>query len=162
MKRGGIALLQDIWQSRPQNVVGVILCWTHFMVSVGMRLCLRRLANKVHCLWILQSITYQPTCTAIAFDTSAICLWVLQTIAVVSSSGFSGIGITMGGDVFSLIWNTCLTDFSFAYVVCSQHAGAQCTYLKNIPAIPISAFVAAVQEYKESSETDDDSDMVID
>ena len=68
----------------------------------------------------------------------------------------------MGDDVFSLIWNTCLTDCSFAHVVRSQHVGAPCTYLKNIPAIPISAFAAAVQEYEESSETDDDSDMVID
>jgi len=34
--------------------------------------------------------------------------------------------------------------------------------LKDIPAIPISAFAAAVQEYEESSEMDDDGDMLID
>ncbi|KIJ90639.1 hypothetical protein K443DRAFT_39634, partial [Laccaria amethystina LaAM-08-1] len=43
-----------------------------------------------------------------------------------------------------------------------QHAGAPSTSLKDIPAIPVSAFAAAVQEYEESSETDDDGDMLID
>ncbi|EDR01732.1 uncharacterized protein LACBIDRAFT_332970 [Laccaria bicolor S238N-H82] len=43
-----------------------------------------------------------------------------------------------------------------------QHAGAPSTSLKDIPAIPVSVFAAAVLEYEESSETDDDGDMLID
>ncbi|EDR04796.1 uncharacterized protein LACBIDRAFT_330289 [Laccaria bicolor S238N-H82] len=43
----------------------------------------------------------------------------------------------------------------------SQHAGAPSTSLKDIPAIPVSAFAAAVLEYEESSEMDDDGDMLI-
>jgi len=45
---------------------------------------------------------------------------------------------------------------------CSQDRDAPSASLKDIPAIPTSVFVAVVQEYEESSETDSDGEMLID
>ena len=67
----------------------------------------------------------------------------------------------MAGEVFPFFtWYS--LDWLFFCLCRSQHAGAPSTSLKDIPAIPVSGFAAAVQEYEESSETDDDGDMLID
>ena len=66
----------------------------------------------------------------------------------------------MGGEVFFVLW--CLLYWLLFCSCCSQHTGAPSASLKDIPAIPMSAFAAAVQEYEESSEMDNDGDMLID
>ncbi|KAG6805409.1 hypothetical protein H0H92_015520, partial [Tricholoma furcatifolium] len=40
-----------------------------------------------------------------------------------------------------------------------QHAGVAPTELQDSPAIPISAFEAALREYEEDDETDDDGSI---
>jgi hypothetical protein len=77
-------------------------------------------------------------------------------VTTVLSNGFGGVGTTMGSIVFPFVPQY-LLDWLF---FCSQHAGAPSTSLKGIPAIPVSVFAVAVQEYEENSETDDKGDML--
>jgi len=41
------------------------------------------------------------------------------------------------------------------------HAGAPATVFKDIASIPVSAFQAAIKEYEENSETDDEGSMLM-
>ncbi|KAG6822656.1 hypothetical protein H0H92_013039, partial [Tricholoma furcatifolium] len=42
-----------------------------------------------------------------------------------------------------------------------QHAGVEPVALKNEPAIPLSAFEAALKEYEEDNETDEDGEVAV-
>lgn len=44
----------------------------------------------------------------------------------------------------------------------SHHAGVAPTEDNRLPAVPVSAYEAALREYEEDSETDDEGSMVMD
>jgi hypothetical protein len=41
------------------------------------------------------------------------------------------------------------------------HAGAPATIFEDVASIPVSAFHAAIKEYEENSETDDEGSMLM-